>query len=83
MQPEAQSGCPIANTYSKREILNLLNGFNIISIEKDHIFPYKIELYKKYQYKKSFPWNILPKPIFRWIEKKFGWHLLIRAKLDL
>ena len=81
MQPEAQTGCPIANTYSKRQVRELLKDYDIISIQKEHIFPYKIDLYKKYQYKKSFPWNLLPRPIFRWIEHRFGWHLLITAKL--
>ncbi len=81
MQPEAQTGCPIANTYSRKAVRELLKDFDVISIEKEHIFPYKIAQYKKYEYKKSFPWNITPRPLFRWFERRFGWHLLIRAKL--
>ncbi len=81
MQPEAQTGCPIAFTYSKKEVRDLLKDFNVISIQKEHIFPYKIGPYKKYEYKKAFPWNILPSAVLRWFEKRFGWHLLIRAKL--
>lgn len=81
MQPEAQTGCPIANTYSKSGVRNLMKGFEVFSIVKDHIFPYKIAQYKKYEYKKSFPWNITPRPIMRWFEHCFGWHLLIKAKL--
>ena len=40
-QPEAQYGCPIANTYRKEEIYELLvqSGFKIKSISQDHIFP--------------------------------------------
>lgn len=81
MQPEAQTGCPIAFTYSKREVRKLLKDFDVISIKKDHIFPYKIPEYKKYEYKKAFPWNILPDFVLRWCERRFGWHLLIRAKI--
>ncbi len=79
-QPEAQYGCPIADTYSKTEILKLLSSFDVYSCGKDHIFPYKIDEYKKYIYTKRFPWNFLPGPIARLIEKSFGWHYLIKAK---
>lgn len=81
MQPEAQSGCPIAFTYSKREVRALLKDFDVISIKKDHIFPYRIPEYKKYEYKKAFPWNVLPNVFLRWFEHRFGWHLLITARL--
>jgi SAM-dependent methyltransferase len=80
-QPEAQYGCPIATTYSANDVRKLLTGFEVISIEKDHIFPYNVEEYKKYNYVKRFPWNILPAPVMRWVEKKLGWHMLIRARL--
>lgn len=81
MQPEAQAGCPIAYTYDFSDVKKLFYGFEIISIEKTHIFPYKIKAYKKYEYEKSFPWNILPGSIFHWFEKQLGWHTLIRVKL--
>lgn len=81
MQPEAQTGCPIANTYSAQDIRKLLKDFDVISIQKEHIFPYRIEPYKQYEYEKAFPWNVLPRPIFRWLEHRLGWHTLIRAKL--
>jgi 2-polyprenyl-3-methyl-5-hydroxy-6-metoxy-1,4-benzoquinol methylase len=81
MQPEAQAGCLIANTYSAQEVKDLLKGYEITSIEKEHIFSYQIEAYKRYEYKKAFPWNVLPHFVFRWFEKKLGWHLLITAKL--
>ncbi|MBI3442659.1 MAG: class I SAM-dependent methyltransferase [Candidatus Sungbacteria bacterium] len=83
MQPEAQTGCPVAYTYSVKDIKKLLDGFDIISIRKEHIFPYRIEPYKRYEYQKSFPWNILPRPVFRWLEHRLGWHTLVRAKLKL
>ncbi len=80
MQPEAQSGCPVANTYSYQDVRELLSGFTVTDIHKDHIFPYQIKAYKNYEYKLAFPWNILPKSFLRLSEKLFGWHLLITAK---
>jgi len=80
-RPEAQFGCPIAKTYTKRDVEALLKDFDIISIEQDHIFPYKVEQYKKGIYEKQ-PWfKVLPEAMFKALEKKMGWHLLITAKL--
>lgn len=81
-QPEAQFGCPIANSYSKDEISQLLlaNGLNPITLEQAHIFPYIIDQYKNYQYVKQ-PWfESMPDEIFRVLEKSFGWHLLVTAQ---
>ena len=78
-QPEAQFGCPIANTYSKKDIVNLLSGFKVYSVNKDHIFSYKIAEYKQYVYKKRFPWNLLPQFVFHGFEKTLGWHCLVKA----
>lgn len=80
-QPEAQYGCPIANTYTKEEVVDLLDGYEVLSIEQDHIFPYQIEPYKKGEYLKQ-PWFAeMPDEMFGILEKKLGWHLLITAKL--
>ena len=80
-QPEAQSGCPIAFTYTKKEAAALMHGYEIIDIRQDHIFPYVIEKYVKYEYELQ-PWfTAMPKEIFRALEEHFGWHMLIRAKL--
>jgi ubiquinone/menaquinone biosynthesis C-methylase UbiE len=79
-QPEAQSGCPIAFTYTKSAIEQLLSSFNVYSCEKEHIFPYAIEEYKRYVYKKQFPWNVMPEALTRLCERWFGWHYLIKAR---
>ena len=79
-QPEAQYGCPIANTYSEDDVRNLLHGFDILSIEQNHIFPYQIEPYKQGQYIKE-PWfESMPDKMFNALKKKLGWHLLITAR---
>jgi len=81
-QPEAQSGCPIAYTFSHDEIKELLKDYRILSIEQEHIFPYIIEKYKNYEYIKQ-PWfEAMPPEMFRVLEKKLGWHTLIVAKLS-
>jgi SAM-dependent methyltransferase len=80
-QPEAQSGCPIANTYSKEEAIELLQGFEILELKQTHIFPYEIESYKNNEYVKV-PWfREMPKEMFSALENELGWHMLITAKL--
>jgi SAM-dependent methyltransferase len=80
-QPEAQYGCPIANTYTKEEVAELLDGYEILSIKQDHIFPYQIEPYNQGKYVKHPYFAEMPDEMFGILEKKLGWHLLITAKL--
>jgi SAM-dependent methyltransferase len=80
-QPEAQSGCPIAYTYNHEDVLKLLDGYNVLEIKQDHIFPYEIEKYLKYEYEFQ-PWfKAMTPKMFSALEKTLGWHLLIKAKL--
>jgi ubiquinone/menaquinone biosynthesis C-methylase UbiE len=80
-QPEAQSGCPIAYTYTPDDVRNLLEGFAILEIKQDHIFPFVIEKYIKYEYE-IVPWfSAMPKDMFTALEKTLGWHMLITARL--
>jgi 2-polyprenyl-3-methyl-5-hydroxy-6-metoxy-1,4-benzoquinol methylase len=78
---EAQTGCPIAYTYTRKEGRQLLerHGFKVDKVEVDHIFPYRIPEYVKYQYVREpyFAW--MPPPMFRALEKRAGWHLLLTA----
>ena len=80
-QPEAQIGCPIANSYTKGEITELLNiaGFKANNISQDHIFPYKVESYKNYEYLREDWFQNMPPEVFEILEKSFGWHLLVDA----
>ena len=81
-QPEAQSGCPIAFTYTQDEVRDLLKqgGFDVYEIEQAHIFPYVIEKYVKYEYEFQ-PWfNAMPKAMFDALERRLGWHMLIKAR---
>lgn len=80
-QPEAQSGCPIALTYTADDVKALLAGqFVATSITQAHIFPYVIEKYVRYEYEPQ-PWfKAMPKALFEALERRLGWHLLITAR---
>lgn len=77
-QPEAQAGCPIVRWYSVVGARRLLEscGFRVISIQKTHIFPWRVEDYVEHRYVKAFPWNVIP---HRWLEPILGHHLLLKA----
>jgi 2-polyprenyl-3-methyl-5-hydroxy-6-metoxy-1,4-benzoquinol methylase len=79
---EAQTGCPVTYTYTRKEGRQLIesSGFRMTDVFVDHIFPYRIPEYIKYQYKKSWPWNWTPPSIFRSMERHFGWHLCLTAE---
>lgn len=79
-QPEAQSGCPLARTYTPESAEALLQGFKVTSVRQDHIFPYVAEKYVHYEYEKQ-PWfDAMPDKLFQALERRLGWHLLIEAK---
>ena len=78
---EAQTGCPVTYTYTKRELCALLEkrGFRVTDVFVDHIFPYRIPEYVEYRYRKVWYFRWLPQPLFRWLERQFGWHLCVTA----
>jgi len=79
---EAQTGCPVTYTYTRASIQKLLSGFNIVSLQVDHIFPYKIEDYVNHRYARVWYWRCLPVSWFRGLERRWGWHLCVTAKLN-
>lgn len=83
MYSEAQDWCPITHSYTSNSITTLLNdlGYNILNIETDHIFKYDISNYIKYKYVIDSTWKNISPSSFHELEKSFGWHLLIKAKL--
>lgn len=80
---EVQTGCPVTYTYTRREARQLLEsaGFKVREMWVDHIFPYRIPDYIQYRYVKTWYFRWLPKPVFRWLERNFGWHLCITAEM--
>lgn len=80
-QPEAQSGCPVAYTLTQDELRAMLKDYEILDMHQDHIFPYVVEKYVRYEYEWQ-PWfKAMPQEMFRALEKALGWHTLIRCKL--
>lgn len=77
---EAQTGCPVTSYYSFGEVRELMRAFEIATIQKDHIFPYKIENYVRYEYEREWYFRWMPPPLFRWLERRLGWHTLIAAR---
>jgi SAM-dependent methyltransferase len=78
---EAQTGCPVTFYYSRRAVRDgLMRDYDVVSITKDHIFPYRIDKYVKFQYEWVWYLRWMPLPAFRWLEKRMGWHTLIRAR---
>jgi 2-polyprenyl-3-methyl-5-hydroxy-6-metoxy-1,4-benzoquinol methylase len=81
---EAQTGCPVTYTFTKREIRDLLerHGFRVTEIWVDHIFPYRIPDYVQYRYVKVWYFRWMPQPLFRWLERHFGWHICVTATYE-
>ncbi len=79
---EAQTGCPVTYTYTKREGRRLLerHGFRVTDIQIEHIFPYRIPDYINYRYVKEWYFRSMPRPLFRFLERRLGWHLLLTAQ---
>jgi 2-polyprenyl-3-methyl-5-hydroxy-6-metoxy-1,4-benzoquinol methylase len=79
---EAQTGCPVTYSYSRRTGRELLerHGLTVRDIAVDHIFPYRVKDYVQYRYVKQWPIGCLPAPLFRVIERRLGWHLCLTAE---
>jgi 2-polyprenyl-3-methyl-5-hydroxy-6-metoxy-1,4-benzoquinol methylase len=79
---EAQTGCPVTYSYSRRDGRRLLeeHGFRATEVMVDHIFPFSIPEYLRYQYKMVWYFRWMPRPVFRALERMFGWHLCMTAK---
>jgi hypothetical protein len=40
---------------------------------------YRIPDYGEYRYVKVWYFRLMPQPLFRWLERHFGWHICITA----
>jgi ubiquinone/menaquinone biosynthesis C-methylase UbiE len=78
---EAQTGCPVTYTYTRRSARELVEfgGFRVRDLWLDHIFPYLVREYTQYRYVKALPFRWLPPPAMRQLEKWLGWHLCLTA----
>jgi len=78
---EAQEGCPVTYAYSPRRLRKMVEkaGCRVEDIFVEHIFPWRIPDYVQYHYKKVWYFAAIPPAVFRWLERRFGWHLCITA----
>jgi 2-polyprenyl-3-methyl-5-hydroxy-6-metoxy-1,4-benzoquinol methylase len=79
---EAQTGCPVTYTYTRRTVDRLLEGFEIDECLVDFIFPYRIPDYLDYRFRKTWYFRAMPPRVFRALERRLGWHLCITARPD-
>jgi 2-polyprenyl-3-methyl-5-hydroxy-6-metoxy-1,4-benzoquinol methylase len=77
---EAQVGCPVTFAYSRPELTRLLDAYVVKEAWKDHIFPYEIDRYVNYEYRRTWYFKWMPAQLFRWMEHRLGWHWLIVAR---
>ena len=77
-QPEAQTSCPLATTYTEDMVRALFKDlFEVTEMRQAHIFPFVVEKYVKYEYELQ-PWFKAMSPeMFSALERRLGWHLLI------
>jgi SAM-dependent methyltransferase len=80
-QPEAQSGCPIAEMFTESRVKQLLDsaGWKPTVMTRSHIFPYKVSEYVDYKYVKEDWFETMPSAVFKALESELGWHWLIQA----
>jgi SAM-dependent methyltransferase len=79
---EAQTGCPVTYTYSRKSVRDLLEGFAVETAMVDHIFPYRIPEYRRHEYRKAWLFQHMPGGLLRFLEKRWGWHLCVTARLE-
>jgi SAM-dependent methyltransferase len=78
---EAQTGCPVTYSYTAGGLARLLSGMTLRKVFVDHIFPYRIPEYTRYEYKRNWYFDWMPQSLFRGFERRFGWHLCAEAML--
>jgi len=79
---EAETGCPVTYSYSRSSGKKWLedHGLRVTDVMVDHIFPFSIPEYVQYRYKIVWYFRWMPRPLFRALERLFGWHLCLTAK---
>ncbi|MGH7411487.1 MAG: class I SAM-dependent methyltransferase, partial [Candidatus Methylomirabilis sp.] len=73
---------PVTYVQSQREIRQLVEarGFRVRELFVDHIFPYRVADYIQYRYERRWIYRVLPRRIYRWLGRHFGWHICLTAE---
>ncbi len=79
---EANGPVPISNAYSVTEAVAMIElaGWQVDNYRISHIFPWKVSAYKRGEFVKGFPYNLMPEPTFRRLEERWGFHILLNAR---
>lgn len=78
---EAQTGCPVAYTYTFEDVRRLLEPYyNVEDMRKDHVFKWNIEKYIKHEYEVDDAFKAMTPENFKALEEELGWHTLVKAK---
>jgi ubiquinone/menaquinone biosynthesis C-methylase UbiE len=79
---EAQTGCPVTYTYSKRGARRWLakHGFEVTKVQVNHIFRFRISDYVQHRYTVVWYFRWLPPTVFECLERLAGWHLCLTAQ---
>ena len=81
---EAEPGCPITHTYTRRTARRLVEGAGLAVkvMRVDHIFAWEGEAYGRGEFIKARPWRWMPRRMFRRLERLMGWHLMVVARRE-
>jgi 2-polyprenyl-3-methyl-5-hydroxy-6-metoxy-1,4-benzoquinol methylase len=79
---EANGPVPISDAYTVKEARAAveLAGWRVDSVRVTHIFPWALKPYKQGRYEKAFPWNVMPEKWNKYLESRYGFHILIEAR---
>ena len=79
---EANAPVPVSDAYSleRARALVELSGWKVKSARVAHIFPWSVKHYIRGEFVRGFPWNVVPDSMFKKLERKWGFHLLIEAR---
>jgi 2-polyprenyl-3-methyl-5-hydroxy-6-metoxy-1,4-benzoquinol methylase len=77
-----ERGCPVTKVFSRRQARDLVEGagFKVTRISADHIYPYKKSSERSLKFTRKWRYSFIPGFLFRFLERRFGWHLLIEAE---
>jgi len=79
---EAQTGCPVTFSHSRRTMRDLLKGLTVESTRVEHILPHRISEYRRYEYGKTWLFRWMPTPFLQFLERHWGWYLCVTAHMD-
>jgi len=74
-------GCPVTKVFSRKQARDLVEraGFKVTRISVDHIYPYTKSSERSLRFTRKWRYSLLPGFLFRFLERRLGWHLMIEA----